>query len=726
MIKKFIHSVMLTVISISFLFSQTTVDFNNLGFPRNHIFAPDYDFGGLTFRTSNNLGVGYETESGYQSSESVYPDYSVGTVATLTIRRSNDNQFNLTSLYLDDEMGFGSSSYRIAAWENGSEVDYEIVDVSIAGIKTVNLATADYVLISAIGAPNDVAALIDHVTYEDAASATAPEVTTSAASSVSSTSASLGGNVTSDGGASVTGRGVVYSSSDNTPTIGEGGVTQDANGSGTGSFSETISGLSPGTTYYFQAYATNSEGTTYGGVENFTTDAVTPTVTTTAISDITTTSAAGGGNVTSDGGASVTARGICWNTTGTPTLSDDYTSDGTGTGSFSSSLSGLTPGTTYYVRAYATNSAGTAFGGEENFSTDNATVTFTDGSGYSVTPVPPQTDQPFGRFALAADVAGSNFTEATIILNGIRSGATNFKLWHSSDASFESGADTQLGSTVALDPGDGGSVNFSGFSNTITTTGGYYFVTCDIAENPEGLIQGVIQNNAALSFAGATLSGTIENALLSGDDVALPVQLSSFTALAGDAQVTLTWITETETNNEAFLLQRSNDGETFEPLAEIDGRGNASERSEYSYTDRSVFNGRSYYYRLGDRDINGVITWHNTVEAFPNAAGLSKNSTALITDYALLPAYPNPFNPETNIRFAVPNTDNTLKNVKLNVFNLLGQKVASLYNGPLAGGAFTMKWNGRNDQGITQPSGVYLIHFQSEQFVQTQKIVLVR
>ena len=209
-------------------------------------------------------------------------------------------------------------------------------------------------------------------------------------------------------------------------------------------------------------------------------------------------------------------------------------------------------------------------------------------------------------------------------------------------------------------------------------------------------------------------------------DAALPVELNSFTALAGDALVTLNWATETETNNEAFLLQRSNDGETFEPLAEIDGRGNASERSEYSYTDRSVFNGRTYYYRLGDRDINGVITWHNTVEAFPNAAGLSKNNTAVITDYALLPAYPNPFNPETNIRFAVPNTDNTLKNVKLNVFNLLGQKVASLYNGPLAGGAFTMKWNGRNDQGITQPSGVYLIHFQSEQFVQTQKIVLVR
>ncbi len=94
-----------------------------------------------------------------------------------------------------------------------------------------------------------------------------------------------------------------------------------------------------------------------------------PTITTTAISSVTTTSASSGGNVTSDGGASVTARGVCWNTGGTPTLSDDYTSDGTGTGSFVSSLTGLTSGETYYVRAYATNTAGTSYGSEVNFTT---------------------------------------------------------------------------------------------------------------------------------------------------------------------------------------------------------------------------------------------------------------------------------------------------------------------------------------------------------------------
>lgn len=101
----------------------------------------------------------------------------------------------------------------------------------------------------------------------------APTITTTAASGVTATEAALGGNVTSDGGATVSARGFVYSSSDNTPTLGEGGVTNVLDGSGTGVFNESISGLSASTTYYYQAYATNSEGTSYGGVESFATSA---------------------------------------------------------------------------------------------------------------------------------------------------------------------------------------------------------------------------------------------------------------------------------------------------------------------------------------------------------------------------------------------------------------------------------------------------------------------
>ncbi|MCK4304505.1 MAG: PD40 domain-containing protein, partial [Candidatus Eisenbacteria sp.] len=94
-----------------------------------------------------------------------------------------------------------------------------------------------------------------------------------------------------------------------------------------------------------------------------------PTVTTTAVSSITSNSAFSGGNVTSNGGASVTARGVCWSTSANPTTSDNHTSDGTGTGSFTSSITGLSPNTTYHVRAYATNSVGTGYGSEETFTT---------------------------------------------------------------------------------------------------------------------------------------------------------------------------------------------------------------------------------------------------------------------------------------------------------------------------------------------------------------------
>ena len=92
-----------------------------------------------------------------------------------------------------------------------------------------------------------------------------------------------------------------------------------------------------------------------------------PTFTTTGVSAITTTSAETGGNVTSSGGEAVTARGVCWSTAHSPTVSGNKTIDGTGSGAFTSSITGLTPNTTYYVRAYATNSVGTAYGNEISF-----------------------------------------------------------------------------------------------------------------------------------------------------------------------------------------------------------------------------------------------------------------------------------------------------------------------------------------------------------------------
>jgi len=96
-----------------------------------------------------------------------------------------------------------------------------------------------------------------------------------------------------------------------------------------------------------------------------------PVLSTSAVTDITQTTAISGGNITSDGGATVTARGVCWSTGQTPTLSDNKTTDGTGAGTFVSNISGLTANSTYYARAYATNNKGTAYGSTMSFTTED-------------------------------------------------------------------------------------------------------------------------------------------------------------------------------------------------------------------------------------------------------------------------------------------------------------------------------------------------------------------
>ncbi|MGA3015123.1 MAG: choice-of-anchor Q domain-containing protein, partial [Bacteroidales bacterium] len=188
---------------------------------------------------------------------------------------------------------------------------------------------------------------------------TLPTVTTTPVSNITQGTATSGGNVTSDGGASVTARGVCWSTTTN-PTISN---SKTSDGTGTGTYTSNITGLTANTLYYVRAYATNSAGTAYGNQVSFTTlPYALPTVTTATITNIAQTTATGGGTVTSDGGTTVTARGVCWSTSTNPTTSNNFTTNGSGIGTFTSSLTGLTAGTLYYVRAYATNVSGTAYG----------------------------------------------------------------------------------------------------------------------------------------------------------------------------------------------------------------------------------------------------------------------------------------------------------------------------------------------------------------------------
>lgn len=143
-----------------------------------------------------------------------------------------------------------------------------------------------------------------------------------------------------------------------------------------GMFSVKIDSLKPGTDYSIKSYARNAVGVGYSDFEKICkTSLSVAEISTNNVFDITPTTAVCGGNITSDGGLQVTERGVCWSTSHNPTIYNNRTIDGTGIGSFTSNITDLTNETTYYVRAYATNSMGTAYGQELQFTTLGTTGT---------------------------------------------------------------------------------------------------------------------------------------------------------------------------------------------------------------------------------------------------------------------------------------------------------------------------------------------------------------
>lgn len=192
----------------------------------------------------------------------------------------------------------------------------------------------------------------------------APVLTTQAYSAVTATTAISGGTITSDGGITITAVGVCWSTTQN-PTIANNKTRDDIS---TGFFSY-LTDLMPYTTYYVRAYATNSLGTSYGAQISFMTLPAIPTISTGPLSLLTSKSIICGGVISNDGGATITAKGLCWSILQNPTTEDSKTSNGTGNGNFTSTITGLVANTTYYLRAYAINSAGTAYSSQVSFIT---------------------------------------------------------------------------------------------------------------------------------------------------------------------------------------------------------------------------------------------------------------------------------------------------------------------------------------------------------------------
>jgi hypothetical protein len=201
--------------------------------------------------------------------------------------------------------------------------------------------------------------------------------------------------------------------------------------------------------------------------------------------------------------------------------------------------------------------------------------------------------------------------------------------------------------------------------------------------------------------------------IVGDDNSPLPVELTSFTAKLINKNVNLNWQTATEVNNYGFEIERKIVGtsrdlsEIWETISFIKGNGNSNSPKEYSFTDKTITEGK-YSYRLKQIDNDGKFTYSGVVDV---------DIENIPTDYALYQNYPNPFNPSTTIKFGLLQDGIVI----LEVYNLVGEKVATLVNEELTAGYHTIDFNGSR-----LSSGIYLYKLSSGEFTSTKKFVLMK
>lgn len=187
----------------------------------------------------------------------------------------------------------------------------------------------------------------------------------------------------------------------------------------------------------------------------------------------------------------------------------------------------------------------------------------------------------------------------------------------------------------------------------------------------------------------------------------LPVELSLFTATLNKNEINLLWKTETEVDNYGFEIERMIDNKEWNQITFVPGNGNSNSPKEYSFSDEDLFAGGSKFeYRLKQLDNDGSFEYSDVVEVevVPDQYELSQN-------------YPNPFNPSTTIQFSLPRQTQ----LKINLYNMLGEQVATITEGMYESGYHRVTFNANN-----LPSGTYVYRLESSEFLQVKKMILLK
>lgn len=608
-----------------------------------------------------------------------------------------------------------------------------------------------------------------------------PSISTTSATYISTTFFTSGGKITTDGGGAVTARGVCWNTTGQ-PTIAN---NKTSDGTGVGSFVSKPTGLTAGVKYYLRAYATNSSGTAYGEEISVTTLASVsvPTVTTTSVSSVLVTTAQSGGNVSDWGGAEVTARGICWSANSNPTISDSKTENGNDIGSFVSALSGLKENTKYYVRAYAVNSVGTGYGNEISFTTQLPAQPITkivaaDGSG-DYTTVQAAFDAVPSNFTGTYTILIKNGTykeklklasgkvnvvirgesrDNTIltyddysgrVVNGVTLGTStsesfslqandvvirNITIQNTSHDQGQAVALNVTGDRIALYD-----VNLLGYQDTYYTwnSGRIYHYNCLI----QGTVDFIFGNGVAV-FNNCTIKAIRNSGTLTAASTAENLK---FGYVFMNCKITSDAIGYDGNPISLFSLGRPWQNSPRTVFIKCEEPANLNPAGWLTWNVIPALYAEYQCYGPGSNTANRIsaisrqltdleaaeytlenIFSKNTSPSFGfdwmpemlTSVEYDKTTGQVIPDYyELNQNYPNPFNPNTKIQFALPKTSD----VKLEVFDILGRKIATLVNEIKTAGVHSVNFNAER-----LSSGLYIYRLSSAENILTKKMLLLK
>jgi thiol-disulfide isomerase/thioredoxin len=194
----------------------------------------------------------------------------------------------------------------------------------------------------------------------------------------------------------------------------------------------------------------------------------------------------------------------------------------------------------------------------------------------------------------------------------------------------------------------------------------------------------------------------------------LAVELSEFTAMAGNGAITLNWQTASETDNYQWLIERSTFPDNgFAQIAVLDA-ANSPNGQSYSYSDNTASPLTDYYYRLGDKDMSGNVVWNGPI--------LVTSRGEVITSVSLAPSRPNPCSQGAKIAYALPKAGN----VSLNVYDVTGCLVRTLESGVKNAGSHQAVWDLKNNSGLKVSNGIYLYRLTACNQTRTQKLTVIR